>query len=254
MNQDLARSSNFPPRGFFVSACDTGIGKTVLMGALALALKQRGVNVAVMKPVESGVHPAHRETSDAEKLRTLLAPIQLVESVCLYSFTHPLAPLIAARMTGVTISFSHITSAYHALCKHHDLVLVEGVGGVMAPLTTQDTVRDLIRVLGLPCLLVMKTTLGSVNHALLSLEALKAHDIEVLGICFNHPTAEPETETHLLQHHATIELIKELTDIPTFGPLRFEEEIQRNWLRGVKLLHRDSSIQRLASYMIERVS
>lgn len=253
MNEENLNSPRNVGRGLFITATDTGVGKTVVVAALALALKQKGLNVAVMKPIESGLHPSHIETSDAERLRALVKPTQSLESVSLYRLAYPLAPLAAARMAGVTIDFSSITSAYHELSKHHDLILLEGIGGVMVPISPENTVRDLIRVLGLPSLLIGRTVLGGINHILLALEALYTHNIEVVGIFFNHSEREPDSDTQLLQHHSTIELIRELRDVPVFGPLKFENECQNDWIKGVKLLHTHTSIQALASHVIERV-
>ena len=95
-------------RGFFVTATDTGIGKTVVTGALAVALQQKRLNVGVMKPIESGVHPSHMDSSDAERLRTLVTPSRSFESICLHHFSDPLAPLDAARRAGVTLDLHSI--------------------------------------------------------------------------------------------------------------------------------------------------
>lgn len=240
-------------RGLFITATDTGVGKTVVVAALALALQQKGMNVAVMKPIESGFHSSHPETSDAERLRALIMPAHPLESVAVYQLAYPLAPLAAARMAGVTIDISSITSSYQKLSDHHDFILVEGVGGVMAPISSEDTVRDLIRVLGLSSLLVGRTGLGGINHILLGLEALHAHHIEVVGIVFNHSMQEPNSETQKLQHHSTVDLVRELSDVPVFGPLKFEKACQHNWLKGVKSLYTHPSIQQLASHIMERI-
>ena len=253
MNEENLDSPQNRPRGLFITGTDTGVGKTVAVAALALALKQKGLKVAVMKPIESGLHSSQPETSDGERLRALVMPTQALESVSLYRLAHPLAPLAAARMAGVTIDFTAITTAYHELSKHHDLILVEGVGGVMAPISPESTVRDLIRVLGLPSLLIGRTGLGGINHILLALEALHTHNIEVLGIVFNHSTQEPDSETQILQHHSTIDLVRELRDVAIFGPLKFEMECQHDWLKGMKSLSTQTSIQHLASHVMERI-
>jgi len=97
-NEDPAKFSQHVGRGVFITATDTGVGKTVVVTALALALQQRGLKVGVMKPIECGLHPSGLETSDAERLRVLITPDQLLKSVCMYQFVSPLAPLAAARM------------------------------------------------------------------------------------------------------------------------------------------------------------
>ena len=249
---------NFPtPRdrspGLFITATDTGVGKTVVVAALALALKHKGLNVAVMKPIESGFDPSHPDKSDAERLRSLIMPTQSLDVVCPYRLAPPLAPLAAARKSREAIDFSVITSAYHELSKHHDLIFVEGVGGVMAPISPDHTVRDLIGVLGLPSILIGRTALGGVNHMLLSLEALHTHHIGVVGMVLNHSDGEPESNTQLLQHDSTIELIRELRDVPVFGPLTFQKECHTDWKKGVTLLQTHPSIQALTTHIMERI-
>jgi dethiobiotin synthetase len=239
-------------KGLFITATDTGVGKTVIVAALALALKQKGFKVGVIKPIESGFDPLHIETSDAERLRSLIMPTYPLESVCLYRMSYPLAPLAAARKAGVTIECSAIASAYQELSKHHDFILVEGVGGVMAPISTETTVRDLIKMLGMPSLLIGRTGLGGINHILLALEALAGYNIDVLGIVFNHAKRVPASGTQILQHQSTIELVSELSDVPVFGPVKYEKECHIDWIQGVKQLQMQTSLQALASYFIEK--
>ena len=161
MNKDSAIPSLPDQRGVFITGTDTGVGKTVVVTALALAIQQKGLKVGVMKPIECGFHPSRLDTSDAERLRALIAPEQTLESVCMYQFIWPLAPLAAARMAGVIIDCSQIQSKFIELAQDYDLVLVEGVGGAMVPLSKNETVRDLMRILGLPSLLIGKTGLGN---------------------------------------------------------------------------------------------
>ena len=254
MNDKYLSAALTPPRGLFITATDTGVGKTVVVAALALALKENGLNIAVMKPIESGHHPAHPEISDAERLRALVEPTASLDSVSLYRLTQPLAPLAAARLAGVTIDLPLIKAAYQKLSQHHDLILVEGVGGVMAPISPEHTVRDLIKILELPSLLIGRTSLGGINHILLTLEALHTYNLDVLGVVFNSATSEPDSDTQLLQHHSTIDLVRELSDVPVFGPLKFEQECERDWMNGVKLLQTQVSIQALATHVTERFS
>ena len=254
MNETSRHSAPKASRGLFITATDTGVGKTVVLAALASALQEKGVKIGVMKPIETGIHISRLETSDAKRLQVLVKPTQPLESVSQYQLAYPLAPLSAARMAGASIDFSTITSAYHDLSKSHDFMLVEGVGGVLAPLAREKTVRDLIRALGLPSLLVGRPMLGSINHTLLALEALHTHHLPVAGIVFNHPEPEPDTEPQLLQHRSSIELVRELSDVPVFGPLNFEGTLEKDWITGVKMLDKHPSIQALAAHVLEKAS
>ena len=245
-------SSTKTSRGFFITATDTGIGKTVVTASLAVAMKQQHVNVGVLKPIESGVHPSHMDSSDAERLRRLMVPSRSFDTICRYQFADPLAPLAAARRAGVTIDLYSIRTLYHRVVKEHDLVLIEGVGGLMVPLSPTETVCDLIRLLQLPCVVVGKAALGGVNHMLLTLEVLQQHHIAIAAIVLNEASLMERSETDQLQQQSTVALIGEMTNIPVFGPLRYDEELETDWTTGVKKLSADSSLQQLASYLNEK--
>ena len=251
MNKEHTSSSKKTRQGFFITATDTGIGKTVVTAALALAMKQKNLNVGVMKPIESGVHPSHIKSSDAERLRTLVTPSRSFESICLYQFTDPLAPLAAARKAGVAIDLNSISSTCTRVAKEHDLVLIEGVGGLMVPLTTTQTVCDLINILQLSCVVVGRTVLGGVNHILLTLEVLEKHNVVIAAIVLNEGSPMGMSETDQLQQQSTVALIKELTKVPVFGPLRYDEEVENDWITGVKRLSTHASIQELATHLSE---
>ena len=254
MKQEHPSSSKTRSQGFFITATDTGIGKTVVTAALAVAMRQKRLNVGVMKPIESGVHPSYFDSSDAERLRTLVTPSRSFESICLYHFADPLAPLAAARRAGVAIDLTSISSTFHHLAREDDLVLVEGVGGLMVPLSPTQTVCDLMRLLQLPCVVVGKAVLGSVNHILLTLEVLQKYNVAIAAIVLNEGSPMGMSEADQLQQHSTVELIKELTDIPVFGPLRYEEELEKDWMTGVSRLSAHPSIQELASHLSEKAS
>ena len=252
MSPKNASFSNQIGRGFFITATDTGIGKTVVTAALGIAMKQMGVNVGVMKPVESGVRISHRNLSDAERLRTSVTPSRSFDSVCLYHFADPLAPLAAARRAGVTIDLTAIRSTFQRLAKEDDLVLVEGVGGLMVPLSPTQTVCDLIRTLHLTSVVVGRAVLGSVNHILLTLEVLQQNQVPTAAIFLNEGSPSGESDTEQLQQQSTVALIKEMTDIPVFGPLEYDEELEKDWMLGVQGLSAHPSIQALASHLSEK--
>ena len=102
-------------RSLFITGTDTNVGKTTITAALILALQQQSQSVGVFKPLETGVAVGHKEHSDTERLRHLLSPPPSFDSVCLYAFPQPLAPLAAARQTGTTIDLSRIRSHMHEL-------------------------------------------------------------------------------------------------------------------------------------------
>jgi dethiobiotin synthetase len=160
--------------GYFVTATDTGVGKTVVTAALASLLRARGRDVAVLKPVQSGAL-ADDPAGDAA----------LLGAECVYSFAAPLAPLVAARAEGVTIELGPILARAQQLAAEHELLLVEGAGGLLVPLAPTLDIADLAAALGLPLIVVARAGLGTVNHTLLTIEAARARGLDVVGVVLN---------------------------------------------------------------------
>lgn len=156
----------------FVTGTDTDVGKTIVSAWLMLHTQAR-----YWKPVQAGLD----ETDEATiRQLTNAGDERIVESV--YSLPEPLSPHEAARRAGITIDMDKLT-----LPKGKDPLIVEGAGGLMVPLNDNSLVIDMIVQLGLPAVLVCRTTLGTINHSLLSLEALRARGIAVAGIVLSGP-------------------------------------------------------------------
>ena len=167
----------------FVTGTDTEIGKTLTSSALLHALVQRGVRACGMKPVAAGAElrdgELHNEDADSLKaagnvtlLRNLTTP---------YMFKEPAAPHIAAALEGVTIDAVPILAAYLEVAAASDAVVVEGVGGFRVPLSATFDTADLAQQLDLPVILVVGMRLGCINQALLTLEAIEARGLTVIG-------------------------------------------------------------------------
>jgi dethiobiotin synthetase len=161
-------------RGLFVTATDTGAGKTVVTAGLASALRARGHDVAVFKPVQSGAL-ADDPAGDAA----------ILGAECLYAFQAALAPLVAAEMEGRTIELEAIVERARDLGADHELVLVEGVGGLLAPVAPGLDTAGMASAIGLPVLIVARAGLGTVNHTLLTIEAARSRGLEVAGVVLN---------------------------------------------------------------------
>ncbi|PJA77832.1 MAG: dethiobiotin synthase, partial [Nitrospirae bacterium CG_4_9_14_3_um_filter_51_5] len=186
-----------------MTATDTGVGKTTITASLVLALQKKGHRVGVMKPVETGIDPQQPETSDTGRLQSLLSPPPPFASICLYAFRQPLAPLTCARVAGTSIDVARIATAFHVVRQQHSVFFVEGVGGVFTPLSPTHTIRDLIVTLNLPAVIVGRTSLGSVNHLLLTLEALQCAGIKPCGIILNDSMPTTSTESLIQQRTST---------------------------------------------------
>lgn len=169
--------------GYFITGTDTGAGKTFATCALLLACAASGRRAAGMKPVASGCHwaPAGWRNDDALALQAhanVAADYALVNPYALPAAT---APEIAAALAGVEIELAPILAAHAALAAQADVVLVEGVGGWLAPLSATLDQPTLARALGLPVILVVGLRLGCLNHARLSARAIHADGLPLAG-------------------------------------------------------------------------
>jgi dethiobiotin synthetase len=182
-------------RGIFVTATDTGVGKTEVACGLVRGWRARGLDVVAMKPAQSGVVAG--EPSDADRLREATGDVDPPDLVCPYSFAAPLAPAVAARLAGAEISLARIVDAARALAARHAALVVEGAGGLLVPLGATETYADLAIALGLPVLVVARAGLGTVNHAALTAEALRARGLAIAGFVLNRATdAADPSEPH----------------------------------------------------------
>jgi len=179
-------------RGIFVTGTDTGVGKTIVSATLARLLRMRGVNVGVMKPVTSGCRESQGQlVSDDAQLLSRGAGIPCSSDVAPYLLREPLAPAEAAKRDGVRIDFAYLRECYDRLAAAHDVVIVEGAGGLMVPLVGGLLVADLAMNLGLPLLVVARPNLGTVNHSVLTCYAARQIGLTVSGVIINNFPAAP---------------------------------------------------------------
>ncbi len=185
------------PRGIFVTATDTGVGKTLVTSALVMCLTRRGIDVGVMKPIETGVSRSAKAQSDGALLRSAAGSHDPMAEVSPYVFRLPVAPLSAARAEGKTVRVATIMRAFHALRQKHTFVAVEGVGGIEVPITQSLNVLDLIYQMKLSAIVVGQSGSGGINHALLTLHALRRRKDSDRGVGVEStPTSAYEDRSH----------------------------------------------------------
>lgn len=167
----------------YLTGTDTGAGKTHAAVALVHALRAAGLLAVGMKPLASGSEatPLGWRNEDALALQQASDPQPHYAQVNPYALREPTAPEIAAAIDGVVVELAPMTTAFRALAGNGASVVVEGVGGWLAPLSAQLMQVDLVRALDLPVLLVVGMRLGCINHALLSLRALRADGVALAG-------------------------------------------------------------------------
>jgi dethiobiotin synthetase len=183
---------------YFVTGTDTHVGKTTVGAALLYAAVARGLRAGALKPAESGCPLVEDELfpTDAAMLRRAAGGLQSMEEVCLYRYEPAVAPGVAAEAVGETIDFGVIREAVIGL-DEHDFSLVEGAGGLLVPLGEGLMIVDLIEALDLSVIVVAREGLGTINHTLLTLEALRLRDIEVAGLVLNSIDGAPMSAIEL---------------------------------------------------------
>jgi dethiobiotin synthetase len=179
-------------RGLFVTGTDTGVGKSVLAAAVCAGLARRGERVAALKPALTGLDEEPGEwPHDHELLASVASAGQAPEAIAPNRFGPPLSPHLAAELAGVRIEPAALLAAVHAAAAASDAIVVEGVGGLMVPLTPGYLVRDLAVDLGMPVVVAARTGLGTINHTLLTLDSARSAGLRVVGVAMTPWPLEP---------------------------------------------------------------
>ena len=205
------------PQSYFVTGTDTGIGKTIVSCALLSAYSARGNAVIGMKPVVTG-----RVCGEWADVKAIVAASSIAaprEWVNPYAFIPPISPHLAAKQAGMEIDIEIIRQAYCNLLKISDVVVVEGVGGIMAPLNDRNDVADMAYALDLPIILVVGMRLGCLNHALITEKVIQASGLKLAGWVANQ--IDPQMDSFDENLHT----LKERLNCPLLGVLPFERNV-----------------------------
>ena len=192
---------------YFISGIDTNIGKSYATGILAYRFMQSGKKVITQKLIQTGNEDY---SEDIELHRKLMGVSLQDEDLCGLTmpeiFPYPASPHLASRLAQRAIDFEKIESATQALSQRYDIVLVEGAGGLMVPLTEQLLTIDYIAEKGYPLIFVTSGRLGSINHTLLSLEAIERRNIPLQTLVYNcypsssDPIIQEDTRSYIEQY------------------------------------------------------
>ena len=201
-------------RGVFVTGTGTGVGKSVLAAAICAALTARGERVAAFKPVVTGIddEPAEGWPHDHELLASAAGGRQAASEVAPYTFGPPVSPHYAAELAGRTIEPARILAAARAAAAAADVLVCEGVGGLLVPLTDDYAVRDVAVALGLPVVVAAATDLGTINHSLLTVAAARAVDLRVAAVVMS-----PWPDHPAPIERSNRETIERLAGVPVLG-------------------------------------
>ena len=200
----------------FVAGTDTNVGKTHVCGLLLDFLRRKGSDAGYQKWVATGPESPPADLAACLRMAGLPVEAELVSSQVVYHFALPASPHLAAEQEGKVVEPGLILARYQERLACHELLIVEGVGGVMVPLNRELLLVDLLRELQIPTLVVAKSGLGTINHTLLTLEALRHRDIPLLGVVFSDAAL---AEDDLLVED-NMRTIAEVGRVQVFGRLR----------------------------------
>jgi len=187
---------------WFFTGTDTGVGKTWCAGLLVEALRARDVGAAAFKPVCCG------ERDDAERLARASGGLEVDEVNPLW-LKAAVAPKVAAMLENAAVNPASLVASYRGFARRHERVVVEGAGGWRVPLADGFDMADLAREIGLPVVVVVANRLGALNHAILTVEDIRASELEVAGLVLNH--LQDELDTAAITNKGVIE---DLTGAP----------------------------------------
>lgn len=174
-------------KAYFITGTDTGVGKTVITAGLAGSMRKLGVDVGVMKPIASGtpqktgfksldvdiIVEASRTKDSEDLINPVFLPI-------------PTSPYDATKLLSLPVDMSLILTSFTKLLSIHDVLLVEGIGGIMTPITKNFFVADMIKAMSIETIIVTRATLGTLNHTMMTYQLCKNYDIRVKGLVINN--------------------------------------------------------------------
>ena len=209
---------------YFVTGTDTGVGKTAITAAIAYSLRRRGIDVGVMKPIATGVaqkagpfrsedvallHDSSQVKDDEKTINPVFLPL-------------PVSPYDASKILGLEIDMGIVFERYGYLVKSHQMVLVEGIGGIMTPITKDFFVADMIKQMGLETIVVTRSTLGTINHTTMTIEMCRKYRIPVRGLIINY-----FDENGTPAERNAPSTLHEVTGLPILGIIPFVRDYQK---------------------------
>jgi dethiobiotin synthetase len=194
----------------FITGIGTGVGKTVASAIITEALQAN-----YWKPIQAGIE----DGTDANTVQQLISNSSTIIFDELYKFALPASPHIAAREENIQVEIQKIVDAYASLPSHKQLV-IEGAGGIMVPINSNQFIVDIIKALQPKVILVSRNYLGSINHSLLTAQLCKQHEIPVVGWLFNDNYLQYEKE------------ISNWTNIPIIGSIPFAKDLNKSFIES----------------------
>jgi len=219
-------------KGIFITGTDTDVGKTIVTAGLLNLLRSEGIDAVPMKPVQTGCVLRNGEYT-APDLDFSLSYSELTytedEYRCMspYKYGPACSPHLAGRLAECFPNIKNIVSSLKKLEECRELVLVEGAGGIMVPLNSNDMMIDLMKAIAYPVILVAHTGLGTINHTLMSIQMLRSLNINILGVVFNNTVKVKKEDKFIVDDN--IKTVAEFGKVNILGVIDYLENIQSNF-------------------------
>jgi len=221
--------------GVFVTGTDTGVGKTFVAAGIVRWLRNQGIDAVPMKPVQTGGERRSELRGDnrlvAPDLEFVLSTANLqpaddeIRLMSPYVYEPACSPHLAGRMAERYVEPSIVKDCADQLSAAHQAVVIEGAGGIMVPLNESATMLDLMVLLGYPVILVSRFGLGTINHTLLSVQALHTAGLELIGVVFNR-TEQPTGESRFIEEDNP-ETIARFGGVPVLGKIGYLDPVSK---------------------------
>ena len=210
-------------RAIFITGTDTGVGKTVVAGLLGRFLIEKKIDVITQKWIQTGCSSFSDDVAFHLEMmgKTEKDISPYLSDVTPYILSFPSSPHLAAEIAGKHIDTARIEESFYTLQKDFEVVLVEGSGGLMVPINEEKMMIDVVRKLNLPVLIVAENKLGAINQTVLTVEALRRRDMQILGIVFDRCSEGGDEQ--ILKDNPKI--IRKLTGVEVLGEAPFTKDI-----------------------------
>lgn len=207
--------------GLFITGTDTGVGKTLIAGAIAKISADKGIKVGVFKPIATGCSRCREGlvSCDTEFLADCADSELSLATINPVSYRTPAAPIVSAACDGPAIDFDGIAVAYKHICESCDIVIVEGIGGVRVPLTAEFDLLDLAVEFALPVVIVSRPSLGTINHTLMTIDCVRAAELKIAGVVINGYDATQAT----VAENTAGDVITQCTGVNILSVVPFDE-------------------------------
>ena len=234
-------------QGFFITGTDTGVGKTIIAAALVRVARHLGFSAVGMKPIETGCtkagssrqHAGHRDNTlipqDGKLLRKISGTDESLDLIAPVRFEHPLAPMPASEMEGISVDIAKIRDAFSTLVSRYSVVIIEGIGGILVPITKDYSVLDLAKDFSLPVIVVARPGLGTINHTLLTVRCALKERIPVAGVIVNYSLPAERT----LAEQTNPQVLAQICPVPVVGIFPHMKNITGKSITEAALQHLD---------------